>query len=96
MSDMSLDSIKNKIMPVLLANGVTFASIFGSTARGENRPDSDIDILLDVRNDMSLIDLAGLKIELEDILGRSVDLVERSSLREELRGNILRDQVVVL
>lgn len=77
---MNVEEIKRKIMPVLRKYGVKRASIFGSVVRGELREDSDIDILVEIDRDISLLDFVALKIELEDVLGRKVDLVEFEQL----------------
>jgi predicted nucleotidyltransferase len=71
------------------------AAIFGSVARGESREGSDVDILVEVGPDLSLLGFAGLKQDLEDALGRPVDLVEYSTIKPLLRDRILAEQVVI-
>lgn len=75
--------------------GVVSASIFGSTARGEERPDSDVDIVVDISPDvrMSLTGFAVLQGDLQDMLGRKVDLVEWRNLEPRLLPSIKRDAV---
>lgn len=85
-----------KIVPILQKYGVTRASIFGSVIRGEMREDSDIDILVEIEKDISLLDFVALKLELEDILGRNVDLVEFDTIKPRLKDRILRNQVVII
>jgi len=63
---------KDKIIPVLERCEVKRAAVFGSFVRGEQREDSDIDILVEFKGEKSLLDLAGLKIELEETLQRKV------------------------
>ncbi|MBF0334244.1 MAG: nucleotidyltransferase family protein, partial [Alphaproteobacteria bacterium] len=58
--------------------------VFGSYARGEQREDSDVDVLVELGDDLDLIAYAGLQIELSDALGVPVDLVEREALRPRL------------
>jgi len=77
---------------VLKRFGVKRASLFGSSARGEDREDSDIDILVEFEVGKSLLDLAGLKIELEEVLGRRVDLLTFNSLHPHLKDKILRSR----
>ena len=63
---------------------------------GEVKEDSDIDILVEIEEDISLLDFVGIKIELEEVLGRKVDLVEYSTIKPLLRKRILDEQVVLL
>lgn len=71
--------------------GVTNVRIFGSFARGEQRKTSDIDLLVDLPDTMSLLDLSGLKIDLEDALKRRVDVVPARSIKPALRSTILAE-----
>jgi predicted nucleotidyltransferase len=89
------DIIKAKIGDVLQRFGVTKAALFGSIVRGEATENSDIDLLVDFEPGRSLLDLAGLKIELENILGRRVDIVTYRSLHPLLRDRILREQLII-
>ena len=93
---MELKDIKNKIIPVLKRYDVKRAAIFGSFVRGEQREDSDIDILVEFEGKKSLLDLVGLKIELEEVLGRNVDVLTYNSLHPLLRDRILQEQEVIL
>ncbi|MFQ6018720.1 MAG: HepT-like ribonuclease domain-containing protein [Kiloniellaceae bacterium] len=81
----------------LRARGVTRLAIFGSTARGEAGPESDIDVLVDIDEDLkfSLIDLAGLRLYLCDLLDREVELAQRKGLKPFLRDNILAEAVEI-
>jgi predicted nucleotidyltransferase len=72
------------------------ASLFGSVVRGEDTPSSDIDILVEMPRDASLLDLAGLKLDLEAMLGRAVDVVTYRSLHPLLRDRILAEQQPIL
>lgn len=82
----------------LRSRGVTRLALFGSLARGEAGPDSDVDVVVDVPADVkfSLIDHASLRVLLCDILGREVDVVVRDCLRPEFRDEIATDAVRVL
>ena len=88
--------IKRKIMPILKRYGVMKAALFGSVVRGEEKKNSDIDILVDIEKDIGLLEFIGLKQELEDALGHPVDLVEYGTIKPLLRDRILSEQVVLL
>ena len=94
--DMEIEDIKCKIVPILRRYDVKRAALFGSFVRGEQREDSDIDILVEFKDGKSLLDLAGLKIELEEALGRKVDVLTYNSLHPLLRDKILQEQKVIL
>jgi len=57
---------------------------------------SDIDILVEIDRDISLLDFVALKLELEEVLGKRVDLVEFDMIKPRLKERILREQVVIL
>lgn len=92
---MSIDNIKSAIRPVLEKNGITKAGIFGSFARNESNQNSDLDILVKIEKNISLLDFIGIKLELEDILGRKVDLVEYDAIKPSLKEFILKEEIPV-
>lgn len=92
----SIEKIKNAVLPVLKKYGVKRASLFGSIVRGEMREDSDIDLLVEFEGRKSLLDLAGLKIELEEKLKREVDVLTYKSLHPLLKERILKEKVDIL
>ncbi len=67
--------------------------VFGSVARGEVGPGSDIDLLVDLEPDASLFDLGGLGVELTDLLGMPVDVTPAGSLRPLIRDRVLREAI---
>lgn len=91
-----LDEIKKKALPILKREGATRAVLFGSVVRGEARDDSDIDILVDLPRGTSLFDLAGLKIKLEESLGKDIDLITYNSIDPLLKDHILKDQFQII
>ena len=91
-----IEELRKKILPVLQRYDVVKASVFGSFARGEVQEGSDIDILVEFKGEKSLLDLAGLKIELEELLGRKVDVLTYNSLHPLLKDRILSEQEAVL
>lgn len=88
--------IKDKIINALRRNDVKRASLFGSVVRGELTDESDIDILVEFRGRKSLLDLVGLKLELEEVLNRKVDVLTYNSLHPLLKERILHEQEVIL
>jgi predicted nucleotidyltransferase len=93
---MDLEEIKRKALPILEKYGVTRAGVFGSVVRGEETEDSDIDILVEIERRMSLLDFAGLKVELEEALGRKVDLGEYSTIKPIIKDRILAEELAIL
>ena len=91
-----INKIKQKILPILQEYGVEKVALFGSCVRGEIEEDSDIDILVEIKKDISLLDFVGLKQKIEEALGRNVDLVEYDTLKPLLRERILKEQVVLI
>lgn len=73
--------------------GVTSLRIFGSVARGEARPDSDVDMLVDLDREMGLLEFIGIKQNLEDVLGCPVDLAEEEAMEPRVREWVLREAV---
>ena len=88
--------IQKKITPILKKNNVARAGIFGSYARGEAKKRSDIDILIEIKKDVSLLDIIGIELKLKKILNRKVDLIEYSSIYPLLKDRILNEEVRIL
>ncbi len=82
----------------LRARGVTRLDLYGSTARGDARPGSDVDVVVDIEpgRKFSLIDLASLRVFLCDIFGCEADVIVREDLRPRFREEIEREAVQVL
>ena len=91
-----IDGIKKKAVPVLKEAGVTRSAIFGSTVQGGNIENSDIDFLVELPKDKSLLDFIDLQLKLEEVLGKKVDLVEYSTIKARLKPYILENQVQIL
>jgi len=96
MINMELEGLKSKIIPILERYEVKRAAVFGSFVRGEHKKESDIDILIEFKGEKSLLDLAGLKIELEETLKRKVDVLTYTSLHPLLKERILKEQKMIL
>jgi len=83
--------------PQLRGLGVKHLSLFGSTARGTQRPDSDIDLLLDLdeQRKIDLLDYAGIIAEIQKLLPQRVDAALRSTLKSHVARNAVRDEIRV-
>jgi predicted nucleotidyltransferase len=87
-----LDLPLDKIQKFCKQEGIAYMAIFGSYAKGEAGPDSDIDILVAFVNekDMDLLHFFNIKNRLSDLLGRRVDFVAKSALHPRVRADISR------
>lgn len=79
--------------PALRAAGVVHVSLFGSTARGEATPASDVDLLaaFDAGRDLSLLDVIRIEQSIADPLGRPVDLIEAGTVKPRIRQAVERE-----
>ena len=93
---MSTEEIKQKILPILQRHGIKRAGLFGSYVRGEMREDSDVDILVELDDDISLLDFVGIKLEIEEVLGKKIDLVEYCTIKPFIKDKIIKEQVGIL
>lgn len=88
--------LKKKSIPILKRYGVRRAAVFGSFAAQRMRKSSDLDILVDIQKDISLLDFIGLKLEIEEALGKKVDLVEYNTIKPLIKERIIKEQLVIL
>jgi len=91
-----IEEIKTKIIRILQKHDVKKAALFGSVARGEATKGSDIDLLVEFKGKKSLLDLVGLKLELEEKLEQKVDILTYKSIHPLLRSRILAEKKVIL
>lgn len=94
---LSLEEIKTKAVPILKKNGVEFAGLFGSYARGEARPDSDIDFLVKFADKakVSLLDVIGIENELSDLLGKKTQLVTSDGVHPYIKDSVEKDLKII-
>jgi predicted nucleotidyltransferase len=85
--------MRAEILRLAAAYGARNVRVFGSLARGEQSPASDIDFLVDLDPDRSLMDLGGLQMDLQEALRVPVDVSTESMLRPTIRDKALRDAV---
>src|SRR5260370_42040282 len=94
---MSLDEIlqtkREDILRIATTYGAYNVRVFGSVARGEADSESDVDLLGDMEPGRSLFDLAGLLMDLQDLLGSNVDEVTEDGLRARVRKRVLKEAV---
>jgi len=89
--DKILKSRREEILSIAAKHGARNVRIFGSVARGDAGETSDIDLLVELEQGRSLLDLAGLAVDLEDLLDRKVDVVTEQGLYWLLRRRILKE-----
>ena len=91
--DELLEDKREEILRIAAQHGAYNVRIFGSAARGEARPASDIDVLVEMEPGRSLLDHVALKQDLEDLLGRNVDVVTESALHWYIRDRVIEEAV---
>ncbi|MCI2429501.1 nucleotidyltransferase family protein [Candidatus Acetothermia bacterium] len=90
-----LTGLREQILEVLLPHGATKIALFGSVVRGEDSPESDIDILVKFREPIGLFALAHLREELSERLGRPVDLVTEGFLSRYIRPYVEKEKAII-
>ena len=86
---------REEILRIAARHGARNVRVFGSVARGEADEASDIDFLVEMEPGRSLLDLGGLQVELESLLGRPVDVVTVRGLKARIRNVVLHEAVPV-
>jgi predicted nucleotidyltransferase len=86
---------RQDILRLTARHGARNVRVFGSLARGEARPGSDVDILIALDPERSLLDLVALKQDLEDLLGCKVDVVTEAAVSPYIRPQVLQDAVAL-
>ena len=89
----TLNEKREEILRVAALHGARNVRIFGSVARGDAGPDSDLDVLVDMEPGRSLFDMGGLLTDLQELLGCHVDVVTEKGLRERIRDRVLKEAV---
>ncbi len=90
-----MKSKRDEILRVAAQHGARNVRVFGSVARGEADEASDVDFLVEMEPGRSLLDLGGLQVELESLLGRRVDVVTVRGLKARIRNTVLTEGVPV-
>ncbi len=84
---------REEILRIAASHGARNVRIFGSMARGEARPDSDLDVLVSLEPGRSVLDLVAIKQDLEDLLGCAVDVVTEAAVSPYIREQVLEEAV---
>jgi predicted nucleotidyltransferase len=90
-----LHNHRSAILRLAREHGARNVRIFGSTARGDNTVESDLDLLVEMEEGRSLVDHVALKQDLEDLLGQDVDVVTEASLHPRIRERVLREAILL-
>lgn len=93
---MQINSIKELILGVLKKHPIKKAAIFGSFARNEANSNSDIDLLIESNQPITLFDVLRLENELMKATSRKIDIVEFSAIKKSIRANVLKDAIIIL
>lgn len=88
---MRLQDKRREILQIAASHGAHNVRLFGSVARGEDHPRSDVDLLVEMDSGRSLLDLVALGQDLEELLDRKVDVLTDTSLHDALRDRILAE-----
>lgn len=93
--DEILKAYRDDIFRIAAQYGAYNIRVFGSVARGEARPDSDVDFLVELEPQRTLLDQIALMQSLEELLGRKVDVTEPETLHEYIKEKVLKEAVLL-
>lgn len=91
-----VDELKPKLIPILKKHQVARAALFGSLATGTSKATSDLDILIEFEGEKSLLDLVALKLELETVVDRKVDILTYQALNPLIKKRVSKQEIRVL
>jgi predicted nucleotidyltransferase len=89
----TIKSRREDILDITTKYGAKNIRVFGSMARGEESPDSDLDIIVEMDEGSSLLDIIAIKQDIEDLLGLKVDIVTEASISPYIRETVLKEAV---
>ncbi len=96
---MGIDEIlmpkRQEVLAIAARHGARNVRVFGSVARGDARPDSDVDLLVEMEPGRSLMDMGGLLMDLQDLLGRDVDVTDPQGLHWYIRDRVLAEAILL-
>jgi uncharacterized protein len=86
---------RDAILALARKYGIRQVRLFGSVVRGEDRPDSDVDVLVDFEPKRSLLDLVGFELALEELFGRRVDVISARGISPYIEEQVLREAITL-
>ncbi|MCL5959164.1 MAG: nucleotidyltransferase family protein [Chloroflexi bacterium] len=86
---------REEILRIVRSHGAVRVRVFGSMARGLAGPESDVDVLVDLEPGRSILDVIAIKQDLEDLLGREVDVVTEAAISPYIRDEVLKEAVTL-
>lgn len=93
--DEILKAYREEILRIAASYGAYNVRVFGSVARGEAKPESDVDLLVELEPQRTLLDQIALMQSLSELLGRKVDVTEPETIHELIKDQVLREAVVL-
>jgi predicted nucleotidyltransferase len=91
-----IERLKKEMIPILKKNGVIKAGIFGSYARGEQKKNSDIDVLVEFNEIKGLFELVHLQLALEDKIKKKFDVLTYNSVHPYIKEYVMKDEVRII
>lgn len=91
----TLRAKREQILSIATGHGASSVRLFGSVVRGQSRPDSDVDVLIDLERGRTLLDIVAIKQDLEELLGTKVDVVTEAAISPYMREEIMREAVAL-
>ncbi|MEE9376762.1 MAG: nucleotidyltransferase family protein [Candidatus Lokiarchaeia archaeon] len=89
------EEIKKKIISILVKHGIKKILVFGSYARNEATPKSDLDLIVEFPEGTSLLDHVGIEIELSEALNMKIDLLSRNGISPYIKDKVLKESIVI-
>ncbi len=89
------EEIKKKIISILIKHGIKKILVFGSYARNEATPKSDLDLIVEFPEGTSLLDHVGIEIELSESLNMKIDLLSRNGISPYIKNQVLKEAIVI-
>ena len=89
------EEIKETIISILVKHGIKRILVFGSYARNEATPKSDLDLIVDFPEGTSLLDHVGIEIELSEALNMKIDLLSRNGISPYIKDHVLKEAIVI-